>query len=174
MLYITHPIIDTEADVLLVPIRLDGKVPTGTLQWGVVERWGASYEMDFAEELGADRIKAGEPGIYSGTGGPVIVNFPYMETDGEELQLSDIVTQFKEVVTYMQYFQNCYTIAVPPIGKNYTWENIETICRKLEELNPGMMEFWLYPENEEWEGEDETKTPVHEEEMEVLTGVPLD
>ena len=162
MLYISHPILETTADVIVVPIRLDGVIPTNSLQWQMVQKLGATYEMDFAQELAAERIKTGEPGVFIGENGVTVINFPILETNSNGLQLSDIATQLKEVVGFLKYLPACYTIAVPPLGKDYLWENVETMCQVLER-HDAMIEFWLYPETEDWEnneiGDQETQLP---------------
>lgn len=164
MIYSILPIEDTDADCIIVPIRMDGSISPNSLQWKIVKRFGTDYEMDFVQDITKERTRIGDPGIFmSAKPGPTVINFPVVDKEGFAVSLTDIVTQMKAIVETMNYLPKYYTIAVPPLGDDYEWEYIENICRTLENINEELVEFCLYPEIEEWENSNENEILTKDE-----------
>jgi hypothetical protein len=167
MLYLNQPIITSEAEILIVPCGLDGLIEPDTLQWDVSQFYGVSYDKEFHEDLEAEMIEVGKPGMYKNPDtDQIVINFPIRDAAGNGIILTEIISQMREITQFVAQSKSITTIAVPPLGKDYSWEHVENMCQRFENLYGDRgVEFWLYPPDDV---EDE---PVGDEEVEVVRDV---
>jgi hypothetical protein len=153
MLYFDEPILNTQADGIVVPVSLSGVILPG-LQQSMVDMFGEAYLEDMAGDIRRNRLGVGRPSIFIHSDNfPFVVNFPIESiTKIRDLELVDMVDGIKKLF-YDAKMAGMASVAVPWLGKNFSWDTQESVMNKMEMRMYQIygVELWLYPPDE---GED--------------------
>lgn len=148
MLYLNQSFPVTSADVIIIPCSMSGKISPDTPQWDVLEKYGAAYEMEFLSDIENQLMIVGTPGIFKpSTGNQTFLHVPVFHANEAAITLSELLESLKECAEFVAGAADMTTIAVPPLGGDFSWDIVEHACSRLETIyGPRGMEFWMYPD----------------------------
>lgn len=156
MYYFNTPMIDTDADAIVVPVNLDGVIKLGTFQHEVMRKLPEGYVKEYIKEVRDGTIRAGEPGIYipdiGAWAGKVVFNLPALKSDSTVVNIAHVMKGMCRVLEMLKTEPNTVTLAVGHLNPDQMeWSTVEFVLSRFEEdnmLNTNV-ELWLYPPVEE-------------------------
>lgn len=156
MIYLNTSIINTTADVLIVPCSMSGKILPG-LQTAIANKYGKDYEEEFASDVENSLVKVGNPGIFKGEGDSLIIlHIPVSFSNESPVLLSDLMSGLREAMGFMAGSEELRSVAIGPMGDTYSWDTLEGICERLEMIYGDKgIEFVMYPSQTDEDEEDE-------------------
>lgn len=154
MLYLSsHPIHETAATAIVVPVRLDGVIPEGSLQAEVAKHADLGYISDYQRECRENTLSPGRPGYYQiQSAGPlmgtIVFNLPVALDGQRTLGLAQVITGIVDILRSAPHV-DVDSVAIGPIDPNFTWEAQEQIFARVEDAEGrGEVTLWVYPPDE--------------------------
>ena len=166
MYYFDTSILDTDADVVVVPVSVDAVIKPGTLHHAVAAKLPESYRAEYFTNVRKGILHAGEPDLYFPEHGSwqnrAVWNLPALASLSTTITLPHVMRGLAKIVRFMQCEEHL-SIAVPHLCPDVlSWETMEYVLGtfEAEEVLGKNLELWLYPPYESAEREEEEDNQV--------------
>ena len=134
MIYLSSPILDSGADVILLPVSLSGRVFPGSLQEAIYKLRGDEYLQECLDDIENDLIHVGTPGFINTEDGPLLLHIPVYDKNEAPLSLTDVLAAVREAILFVVGSSTLCTIAVPTMGGEFSWDTWEGIYERMDIL----------------------------------------